>query len=148
MHNHPRHLPRPHLVREIFGALGAGNNILWTPPFRQHIEFLSVAISFATDANAANRLMLPIIAPVPSSDYAFPCPVLQTANQTFNYFWSRGHGCFWTANMANTWLGPLPVGFIFEHPTVLRTDIQNIQVGDQITGYTLRYQVWQDPVLL
>lgn len=148
MIHHPRELDRPHLVREGFGALGAGADIAWTPNVRTHVELLSLRIAFTTDATVANRLMVPIIGPVGNDDFAFPCPVAQIATRSYEYYWGRDVGCFWTANFANYWEGPLPSGLLFSYPEQLRTGIVNIQAGDQITGYTIRYQLWQDPVAL
>lgn len=148
MNQHPRDLDRPHLVREAFGAIAVNTNLLFVPPDRTHIELLSLRISFASDANAANRLMLPIIGPVGQDDFGFPCPVVQVANRAYEYYWSRDTGCFLIANFANYWTGPLPSGFVWASDAQLRTDIQNMQVGDQITAYTLRYMMWRDPVII
>lgn len=148
MNQHPRELDRPHLVREAFGALGAAANIVWTPPARTHVELISLYIRLVTDGNAANREMVPIIGPVLQDDFAFPCPPTQAANTTYHYYWGRGVGSFWVNNFAYYWLGQLPMGLLFAHPEQLRTAVGNMQVGDQITAYTLRYQQWQDPVVI
>lgn len=148
MNEHPRTLNRPHLGRIEHGAIAAGANMAWTPDPRQHIELLSLRIDFSTDGNVANRLMLPAIGPILENDFGFPCPVLQVANRTYVYYWGRDVGCFWVANFANYWCGPLPSGLLFQAAEQLHTDIQNIQAGDQITAYTIRYQAWQDPALI
>lgn len=148
MIHHPRELDRPHLAREAVGVVAAGNNLVWNPAQLTHVEILSLRISFTTDATVANRLMIPIIGPAGDDDFAFPCPVIQVATRSYEYYWGRDLGCFWIANFANYWNGPLPSGLLFQFPTELRTDILNIQAGDQITAYTIRYQQWQDPALL
>ena len=148
MLHHPRQLNRPHLGRIEAGALAAGTNLVWTPDPRQHIELLSLKICFTTDGTAINRMMIPIIGPTFQDDFGFPCPVIQVANRTYIYFWGRAMGSFWVANFANYWVGPLPTGLLFANPEQLRTDIVNIQAGDQITSYTIRYQAWQDPVVI
>lgn len=148
MNQHPHQLNRPHIMRLDHVGIGGGADLVWRPENRNLIELLSLRITFSTDATVINRMMLPVIGPGGQADFGFPCPVLQAASRTYIYYWGRGMGSFWTNNFANWWAGPLPLGLLFEAPENFRTEIVNIQPGDTIDGYTIRYQLWQDPEML
>ena len=145
---HPRTLNRPHFGREVGGPLGAGANLVWTPPARQHIELLSIQIVFTTAIGGATREMCLFVGGAADDDFAIQAPIAQAANSTMTYWFTRGTGSYWTMATGAYYVGPLPEGLLFTNPEQLRTDILNIQGGDIIDNYRIRYQAWQDPVVI
>ena len=148
MIEHPRTLNRPHFAREVGGPLAAGANLVWTPPARQHVELLSIQIVFTTAVGGATREMFLFVGGAVDDDFAIQAPIVQAANSTVTYWFTRGTGSYWTMLSNGYYVGPLPQGLIFSNPEQLRTDILGILGGDVIDNYRIRYKAWQDPVLV
>jgi hypothetical protein len=145
---HPRILNRPHLVRAVSGPIGANTNVVWTPPARQHIEILSFRIRLDTDGNVANRRMTAEIGPTLNPDTRVMATATQAANTIYDYYFERGLGFADAAIYDNVCVTGWPMGVLFAASEQLRTDVEGMQVGDQILLYTIRYQMWQDPVVV
>lgn len=148
MINHPRQLTRPHYVREANGPVGAGANFVWTPPVRTHVELVSLAVTFTTSAGGATRGMRCVIGGAAAEDFNLQVPTIQAVGQTHNYYWGRGIGSYWTTLAYDYWLGTLPKGLLFAFPTQLRSEIISLNALDVIDNWTIRYRLWQDPVIL
>ena len=148
MIEHPRRLARPHLVRFASAALVAGTDFTWTPPLRQHIELLSVSIQLTTDATAVNRRMSLAVGLAAFPDMMILASGNHPASTVINYHFLRGCDTHPQVPSALGWHGPLPMGFIWQSPYPLITNINNLQAGDQITLVNARYMMWQDPSLI
>lgn len=146
MIEHPRTLNRPHLVRVESAAITAGTEMVWTPPPIQHIELIALRIQLTTDATVTNRRLCIVIGGVHDDDVQLTASGNQAASTIFDYWFLRG--CDTMPQVPSTigWYGPLPLGLIFQMPEQLRTETVNLQAGDQITAYNIRYMTWQDPV--
>jgi hypothetical protein len=92
-------------------------------------------------------MMITHLGPAAADDLNFTVPAIHPASSTYRYIWVRGLGCFWTSIVQSFWIGTLPEGLLFSNPDQLRTDIFNLQAGDRIDNYVIRYLAWQDPVL-
>ena len=145
---HPRILNRPHLIRLVSGPIAANSNVVWTPPQRQHVELLSFRIRLDTDGNAANRRMTAEIGPTLNADTRVVATAVQVANTIHDYYFERGLGFADAAIYDNVCATGWPLGLLFAASEQLRTNVENMQVGDQILLYTIRYQMWQDPVVI
>lgn len=148
MIEHPRTLNRPHLVRVPGAPLTAGTNLNWTPPPRQQIELISVFIELTTDATVTNRRMRLLLGTAGYTDIMLTASGNQAASTIFRYFFMRGVDTMPQVPSTIGWYGPLPNGLLFTSSEQVTTDIVNIQAGDQISLYTIRYMMWQDPVIL
>ena len=146
MIEHPRALNRPHLIRIESAAIAAGTNFTWTPPDRQHVEIISVFVQLTTDATALNRRMRIQIGSGVYPDMGIVASGNHPASTVIDYWFLRGCDTHPQVPSALGWHGPLPMGLIFEHPQALFSLIYNLQAGDQITLYSIRYMMWQDPV--
>lgn len=148
MNRHPRRLDIPHLGRIAGGPLGPGGNYAWTPAVRTHVELLSVQIVFTTAGGGPTREMFCFVGPAGADDFGLIAPVAQPAASTYTYWWGRGVGSYWVNPVQNYWLGPLPKGLLFASPEQFRTDVLDIQAGDTIDHFAIRYQQWRDPVII
>jgi hypothetical protein len=148
VNQHPRILEHPHLVRVDSGAIAAGAMLTWSPPSRQHVELISVYIEFTTDATVLNRRLSIEIAPAGKLDVQLTASGNQPASQVYPYHFLRGCNTMPQVPTALGWYGPLPMGFLWPASHQLRTAIDNMQAGDQITHYTLNYMMWQDPAVI
>ena len=148
MNEHPRIINRPHLGREEVGATPAGANFTWTPPARTHVEIISVFLELTTNATVTTRRVRLVIGGVADDDVMIIATGVQPANQVWRYHFVRGQGSTSGAPAIDGWCSAWPMGLLFQNPEQLRSDITNLQAGDQITLHTIRYQMWQDPVII
>ena len=148
MIEHPRILNRPHLVRVEAGVLPVATNFTWTPPARQHVELISVTVILSTDATVTNRRMRLVIGGVADDDAIIIASQNQLASTLIPYSFLRGFGYDSGALNLGGHTAGLPLGLLFANPEQLRSEIINFQAGDQITGYNIRYMMWQDPVII
>ena len=146
MIEHPRTLNRPHLGREEVGVTGAGANFTWTPTVRTHVEVISVFMRLVTDATGINRLVRLAIGGIADDDAIILADGFHGPNATYDYWFLRGLGYRSGAPALTGWNGGLPMGLLFSNPEQLRSDVYNLQAGDQITLHTIRYMEWKDPV--
>jgi hypothetical protein len=72
----------------------------------------------------------------------------QSAGLVVPYWFLRGADTMPQVPSSLGWYGPLPMGFLWTTAMNLYSDVVDLQAGDQITHYTIRYQMWQDPVVL
>lgn len=145
---HPYEINRPHHIREARGAELAGAQLLFSADPRVWVHYISIRIRLTTDGTAANRRMILVFGGPGDVDFAIAAPMQQIATRTYDYFFGTGvppHGLTIntvTANLA------LPLGARWQFPEQVRTEIENLQAGDQIMLSRFRYHAWRDPVLV
>lgn len=93
-------------------------------------------------------MMYLTIGGVADDDFSMIAPIIHAGGVTRTYWFGRGMGSFWTAAADDYWVGSLPKGLLFQSAQQLRSDIIGLLAGDVIDHYAIRYQAWQDPVIL
>lgn len=148
MLEHPNTINRPHNVRVEGGALAAGANFVYTPDLRTWAEFITIRIRLDTDATVINRRMVIVFGGITDDDYLVAAPMQHIANRVYDYYFGIGVG-LQGATINDTFANlSLPIGLRIQAPEQLRTEVVNLQAGDQILLTNLRLHSWQDPVIV
>lgn len=146
MIHHSLELNRTQVTRNRVAPLAPGAEFILEPPARRQIEIVSLFIQLDTDATAVNRTMVLEFGPAGQADLQIISPVVQPLNTVYNYYFMPRYGPPNPALYFNTMIMPLPDSYPFSIGEQVRTNIHNMQVGDQILIYTVRYRTWLAPV--
>ena len=118
----------------------AGEQLIWPNPEDTRILIVSVILDLDTDSTAANR-RLTLVAH--KGDHAYgnsPAPGHEVADEDITYFFSACVlGIDESADLSTMW-GVISHDFYLDPDDQLRTNLINIQVGDQIDNITIAYQ--------
>lgn len=144
----PRPLSLPHLGVEAGGPLAAGANLTWMPAARTHILIVTIQFQIICDANVANRFFTMEWGGAADTQFMHILPVALTAGNTYNIYAGIGFNLQLAGFFNFNYTMPLPSDLIFANPERFRTNILNIQAGDVINSYHLRYRQWLDPVIV
>lgn len=144
-------MPR-HPVPQAFGDVqvitpanpAAGANLIYTLPAGYRYQIMAVRMIYASDANVANRnLILQITDAVPNTLWEVMNLLNHAASTTTNYTFSD-HGYSHTAFLASRMIAAIPVRMTLRAGWIIRTLINNVQVGDQLSGIAITLHQWEE----
>jgi len=143
----PRH-PVPQMFGDPWIATpanpAAGANLIYTLPAGYRYQIMAVRMTLATDANVANRnLILQVTDAVPNTLWEVMNLINHAANTTTNYTFSD-HGYSHTAFFASRMIAACPIRMTLRAGWIIRTLINNVQVGDQISTAVLTFHRWEE----
>lgn len=121
-------------------AAGAQLSEVIPGQFRRHI--LKVEVILTTDANAANRFVSVSMAQSANVMYKSYAPIACVASTTYKFFFNIGQGSTEQIGALDNYNVPLNSLMILEPSWEFQINVDNIQVGDAITGVILTNGRW------
>ena len=130
------------LITEVGTDPAAGADYTYTPPANCRIQLLSFTFTFATDANAANRLARFRILNATNRAVTVLPLIKQTASKTWTYHFAPGVPAYEQQNLHQLVWGNLGHAFIMQDGDTLEINSPSMQATDQISDILLRYKLW------
>lgn len=126
------------LISANQGNPAAGERGRITVPSGQTWELYQVNWQLITDANVADRHISVEFYSITDAYVDFYAPAVTPASTTVSFFFGRGVTAF-AAPGAQQVFG-FPVGYLLTPGTLIDLNVENIQVGDQVSGINYTYR--------
>ena len=138
----PQGLGEPLIV--LPGNPAAGANLIYPLPAGYRYQLKSLIFTFVTDATVSNRnCILQVTSGVPNTLWEITQQYNHAANTTVTYCFSD-HGYSTSTLMAARLYADVPVTMSLLAGWVVRTAINNLQAGDQLSVSAIVFHRWEE----
>lgn len=116
----------------------AGADLNYNVPTNRRILPVSIQLTLVTDANVANRRVGLVFHDGSNAFIEVEAAQGETASTTHIYYWLTGGFGQYNSTGLSSRVNCLPENLWLDDTAAIQTNIQNIQVGDQISDIFIR----------